>query len=227
MRSSCLVFVALAAAFIAGGAICAHSAESKPAGNLEVISRLISEIAAELQAAFPGEVAERGVYLQSSADDEKYQVIKNVFTSSFAEHGITVYSSARTRTANTPDSAAAEPQRLPFRLEIRALEFAIWYPKIFRSFLIGGKKVEREASVAISATLLNLENDSVVWVKEAKKTYHDRFSFQMLSQVENDLFTFTKPEKKATNWSRIVEPVVVSGIIVGLIYLFFSNQSSD
>ncbi len=49
----------------------------------------------------------------------------------------------------------------------------------------------------------------------------------MLFQVENDLFTFTKPEKKATNWSKIVEPVVVSGIIVGLIYLFFSNQSSD
>jgi len=167
------------------------------------------------------------VYIQSSADDEKYEVIKNVFTSTLTDHGFTVYASAKPRTANTPDSAAVEPQRQPFRLEIRALEFAIRYPRIFRSFLIGGKKVERDASVAISATLTNLDNDSVIWVKEVKRSYHDQFSFQMLSQVENDLFTFTKPEKKATNWSKIVEPVVVSGIIVGLIYLFFSNQSND
>ena len=49
----------------------------------------------------------------------------------------------------------------------------------------------------------------------------------MRHAVEAGLYSFTKPERETKKWGRIVEPVVVSGIIVGLIYLFFSNQSGD
>jgi hypothetical protein len=224
--------IALIAALIAVGAAGAHAVESRtPAnqvpGNLEVISKLTAEIAAEFEKAFPPGVAKRGLYIQTKADDEQYQVIRDVFTSTLTDHGFTVYASAAMRAAGTPDSTVVGSSRQPYRLEIRALEFAIWYPRIFRSFVIGGKRVERTANVAISATLMNLDDNSVVWVKEVSRESHDEFSYQKLTQVENDLFTFTKPERKATNWSKVVEPVVVSGIIVGLIYLFFSNQSNN
>ncbi|MBI4720999.1 MAG: hypothetical protein HY770_07240, partial [Chitinivibrionia bacterium] len=193
MLKSLGFFIAFAAALISAGAAGVRAEEPRVAGNLEVVTKLTLEIAAELRAAFPGNAAERGVYLHMEADDEKYQVMRSVITSSLADNGFKVYASEKTPAAETPESTAVEPLRPPMRLEIRALEFAIRYPRIYRSFLIGGKRVERDASVAISATLVNPEDGSVIWVKEMKRTFHDRFSFRMLSEVENDLFAFTKP----------------------------------
>ncbi len=65
------------------------------------------------------------------------------------------------------------------------------------------------------------------WVGEAESSYEDSFPFGRISEVEDGAFAFTKPPRDGTNWGKIVEPVVVSGIIVGLIYLFFSNQTDN
>ena len=196
-------------------------------GNLEVISDLTAGVAAELVDKLPAAVFDRGIYIKTDGEDEKYQLIRDIFTHVFTDNGITVFSTAGSSTQDTTGTAAAYVPSSRFRLNVRALEFSIQYPRIFRSHLIGGKRVKRSANVKLSSTLMNPDNGSVVWVKEAGGSYEDQFPFHLLGDVENDLLAFTKPQRDATKWSRMVEPVVVSGIIVGLIYLFFSNQSGD
>jgi hypothetical protein len=203
------------------------SAEDRVKGNLEVVSDLTAEVARELLKSFPASVSEKGLYIQTRTEDETYQLVRDMFTSVFTENGIPVFSNPRRLQAGDSISAAPIMPASPYRLEVRALEFSIRYPKIFRSHLIGGKRVVRSAKVKLSSTLLNPSDDSVVWVKEAGRSFDDQFPFHILSRVEEDLLTLTKPERNTTKWSRMVEPVVVSGIIVGLIYLFFSNQSGD
>jgi hypothetical protein len=72
--------------------------------------------------------------------------------------------------------------------------------------------------------LVDPTDQSVVWIGEAERSHKDKFSYGDLEEIEAGSFMFTKPEQKSTSWGKVVEPVVVSGIIIGLIYLFFSNQ---
>ena len=112
-------------------------------------------------------------------------------------------------------------------LQYQARDFTLSYPKVYRSFLIGGRKVKRTARVNLLAKLIDTRDRSVVWVGEASDTYEDQFAHKHLAQVEAGLFEFTSPPKSQADLGKIVEPVVVSGIIVGLIYLFFSNQDNN
>lgn len=201
-------------------------AGSEVPSNLEVAEELTKAAAEKFLSMLPAEVRSSGIALKPRGGDEKYEFILDVFSSIFAEGGLKVYAGSRGK-VQPSESPGAEASPMPYELEIQALEFAITYPKIYRSHLIGGKRVKRSARVKLSATLLRPDDGSVVWVKQTADTIEDHFPYRLLGQVEDDLLKFTKPEREGTNWGRIVEPVVVSGIIVGLIYLFFSNQSGD
>ncbi len=39
--------------------------------------------------------------------------------------------------------------------------------------------------------------------------------------------TFTAPELEPGGWDKILEPVVVAGIVGGLIYLFYTSKTSN
>jgi len=93
---------------------------------------------------------------------------------------------------------------------------ATFYPEITLTAPLGDFR--------LLAKLVEPANGHVVWMAEASKSYDDQFSHDDIDEVEAGLYAFTKPPRESRNWGRIVEPVVVSGIIVGLIYLFFSNQ---
>ena len=55
----------------------------------------------------------------------------------------------------------------------------------------------------------------------------DSFPYDMHYLLSSQNYPFTSPELKERDWSKSVEPFVVTAMISGLIYLFFSNQSSD
>ena len=85
--------------------------------------------------------------------------------------------------------------------------------------------MKRKADVGLHIKLVDPVDHSVIWLGDAAKDYEDQFSYGQIADVEAGTLAFTKPDKTSTKWGKIVEPVVVSGIIVGLIYLFFSNQN--
>ena len=45
-----------------------------------------------------------------------------------------------------------------------------------------------------------------------------------LDILQHDKFTFAKTELEEQTWGKFVEPVIVSTVLGGLIYLFFSNR---
>ena len=91
----------------------------------------------------------------------------------------------------------------------------------------GGRKVMRHVDVTVLGKLIDPDDGSMLWIGEASDHHNDEFSHGMLTRVEEGTFLFTKPELPTSGVTRYVEPVLVSGIIVGLIYLFFSNQSDN
>jgi len=126
-----------------------------------------------------------------------------------------------TQAPTTP--APANPGNLV--LTFQNVAFGISYPDVYRSHLVGGKHVKRTAGVRVHATLTDGGSGRVLWVGEAARERADEFEFGDSARVEQGLYQFSRPVLPGSSWGKIAEPVFVTGIIVGLIYLFFSNQS--
>ena len=205
--------------------------EGRARSNFDVMDKLAAEVCAELVSKMPADLPTREIRLSPFGADGRYELVANAFTRSLGDKGYRAYmpvppvkadSSAAPRAA--ADSVSAGGGEAGLRLEFETIAFTLRYPEIYRSRLVGGKNVKRAAELRVLAKLVEPGNGFVVWMSEASKSYSDQFSYDDIEDVEASLYDFTKPPRESRNWGKIVEPVVVSGIIVGLIYLFFSNQ---
>lgn len=197
------------------------AADEPTVSNVDLMNKLTSESVDEILTRVPDNFHSRDVVLVPYALDERYEFIDNVFTRILTAKGF------RVRAGVAGNAASKARTDSGFVLEYQATDFNLAYPKIYRSYLIGGRRVQRSADVRLIAKVVDPADDSVVWMGEAGRSSRDQFSYGELPTVEAGVFAFTKPPRKTTNWGKIAEPVVVSGIIVGLIYLFFSNQTDS
>jgi hypothetical protein len=205
--------------------------EDRARSNFDVMDKLASEVCAELVSKMPADLPSREIRLAPFGTDGRYELIANAFTRSLGEKGYRAYMPVPQAKADSsaasharPDSVSAAGGDAGLRLEFETIAFTLRYPEIYRSYLVGGKNVKRAAELRVLAKLVEPQDGLVVWMSEASKSYGDQFPYDDIEDVEASLYDFTKPPRETRNWGKIVEPVVVSGIIVGLIYLFFSNQ---
>jgi hypothetical protein len=213
-RRLAAVLVSLVLVVAMAGAVHAQESES----NLDLMTSLTEEVAVELLSALDEARAGRALRLVSFANSEEYRFLEKVFTTVLTDRGVQLY-----RTSAAPE--ATETQDDALELHLQATEFSVAYPKIFRSYLMGGKKVRRTANIALVATLIDPDTGAVLRVEEGSRGAADVVLHGDLRDIEEGTFEFVRPPVPPTGWARAVEPVFVSGIIVGLIYLFFSNQS--
>lgn len=136
-------------------------------------------------------------------------------------------------TASPADSLAppepvrhAAPEGPVLTLQYQNIVFDLQYLDSHRSYMVGGKRVDRRASVRIITTLTD-ETGRVLWVGEAARDHEDEIDYGDAARLEQGTYQFNRPVVPESGWGKIVEPVFVTGIIVGLIYLFFSNQSDE
>jgi hypothetical protein len=112
-------------------------------------------------------------------------------------------------------------------LQFQNVVFEIAYPGMYRSHMIGGKKIKREAAVRVFASLSDRESGEVLWTGEAGRSENDEFDKGDVVAVETGTYSFLRPTLPSGGFGKYAEPVFVTGIVVGLIYLFFSNQSDN
>lgn len=191
--------------------------------NLDLMTKLGTEVVEEIVGGIESQVAVQGVRLKPLAAAEYYRFLDNIFTKIMKERGIKIYGPPGQPGQGAENMEAANP----LILEYEALEFRLSYERIYRSFLIGGKRVQRRADLKVLAKLVRDKNSEIMWIGEKEAGQSDQFSFGDVGRVESGAFQFTKPARPSTGWGKLVEPVFVSGIIVGMIYLFFSNQSDS
>jgi hypothetical protein len=138
------------------------------------------------------------------------------------------HTQAQPQTATPPDTSGAHGAAGgAFVLQYQNVVFNVKYVDSHRSWVVGGKRVERDAAVRIMATLTDPADGRVVWVGEAARDSNDEIDYGKAIQIEQGNYAFNKPVVPSAGWGKYVEPVFVTGIIVGLIYLFFSNQSNN
>ncbi len=113
------------------------------------------------------------------------------------------------------------------RLEFQIMEMRIAYTSVDRVAFWTGKEVERRGSCVLTSRLVRSRDDEVLATTQQEVVMADRFDYDLLELLASDNYSFTSPELVERDWSKSTEPYVVTGMMVGLIYLFFSNQSGD
>ncbi len=188
--------------------------------NYQVLTKIADEAIDELMGNMPPKVKDAVIFLrkEGGVDTDIDKVFENELIVGMTDAGMRI-------ATKTGDSNPAEKSDYMFSYQI--VKYYIEYPEIGRSYWIGAKEVERLAEVGVFAKLLDSKTGEIVWVGETQKKYKDRIAYSLLERVEDPAREFTMPARHEIRWGRFVEPVIVTGIVVGLVYLFFSNQESN
>ncbi len=112
-------------------------------------------------------------------------------------------------------------------LEYRVLELRIAYTGVDRSAFLASKEIERHGACVVAAGLVDSASGELLATTQQEVLMADRFDYDLQELLASSSYPFTAPTLKEKDWSKSTEPIVVTGMLAGLVYLFFSNQSSD
>lgn len=109
-------------------------------------------------------------------------------------------------------------------LVFRVIECGVSYPWAKRSWLIGPRKYGRMASVKLWASWVEQPGSKVQHVASGERLQLDSFPGSIRPVMEGRGYPFAIEQPNGSSLRTIVEPVVVTGIVSGLVYLFYQNQ---
>jgi hypothetical protein len=123
-----------------------------------------------------------------------------------------------------PEEIIPIPEGEGMVLTFRLIEFGVTYHDSWRRGFLGPRMVERLASVNLYCRLVNGSAEDVLWVGRGKSARLDIVPKSRLDLLEGLSYPFTAPMLRPKPLSRLLEPVLVTGIVGGLVYLFYANQ---
>jgi hypothetical protein len=110
-------------------------------------------------------------------------------------------------------------------LEYKIGEIEIRYPRHWRGSLFGSAMVERSVRAVIFFRLIDKTDGRVIWADSGRASVTDVVSRKLLEDLEVPREGGNETESGAGGLGRVVEPIVVSGIVVGLVFLFYSSRT--
>jgi len=129
------------------------------------------------------------------------------------ENGITIFQR---------DADSDSPALL---LSVRPMELVVEYGDVSRPWIIGSKRVERIATCELSFTLYDGDG-SVLMTQRTSGVEVDKISWsdaEVLNGSEGwDWLSGALPENRG---GGILEPIIVSGVVASLVYLFYSSRA--
>lgn len=139
--------------------------------------------------------------------------IEQTISSVLHENGITVFQR---------DADSENPVML---LSVRPMELVVEYGDVSRPWIIGSKRVERIATCELSLTLYDGDG-SVLMTQRTSGVEVDKISWsdaEVLNGSEDwDWLSGELPENRG---GGILEPIIVSGVVASLVYLFYSSRA--
>jgi len=186
--------------------------------NFQIIERISSEAVRDIIGQIGALQQGEAVILNKakSAGNVDF-VMENAFVTGMRDAGIMV-------AIETPNRDTSVASAGKYRLSYQIIRLSLSYPRVARKWWLGPREVARTARADIFTQFINLATGDIVWVREIHKTYSDTIDYSLLKSVEDAQYDFTRPPHGEFKMTRLFEPLIVGGIVVGLVYLFFSNQ---
>ncbi len=126
-------------------------------------------------------------------------------------------------------SAANEPFELVVpetgkAILFRVLECGVSFPVARRSWLLGPTSYERVARVRVSARYMEEPGHRVLGLAEASRARADTVPGSAMSYVAGPEYPFSMRVAEPKSVKALLQPLIVTGIVSGLVYLFHQNQ---
>lgn len=125
-------------------------------------------------------------------------------------------------------SAPADPAAgsgASLRLEARVEAKTVSYLRRVGSFPFGTKGYERLVAVQVQSRLLEASTGEVVWARTGADRATDLVRARDVVAVAASGTGLFRPELPARRGLRFLEPVIVAGVVIGLVVLFYSNRT--
>lgn len=108
-------------------------------------------------------------------------------------------------------------------LRYRIVRLNVDYVTSRRKHLFGPRLVKREAQIDLFLRLSRAAGE-VIWTGQIRRTGGDWIPSRDLPPAEQASPPFLSPRLETDGWGRLAEPVLLTAIVGGLIYLFYSTQ---
>jgi hypothetical protein len=213
----------------AGGAADASSGASGdrpdetpvPKSHLSVLSDLAREVADE--AVTKMRIPDGSeIHLKQVETHDANWLVKSVLVEELTSRGHVV------RSGSTPPSAAVlgDTSRQVFEVGYRIVSCNTSIPRSWREWVVGRRMVERRSAVDIRFELSD-RTKAIVWAGGVQRERREIIDGSRLRDLASQGQSFATPEFEPGGWDKIFEPVIVAGIVGGLIYLFYTSRSTD
>lgn len=110
-------------------------------------------------------------------------------------------------------------------LQLHVTSAGVSYVRAIRGFPFGIRGYERLASMRVGATLVDLATREVLWAKTASAEASDVVRKGDLSYVQSGSGGMSPGLPRTGGGTRLLEPLIVVGVVTGLIVLFYSNRN--
>jgi hypothetical protein len=124
-----------------------------------------------------------------------------------------------------------DPPSLPpadstdLQLNIQVGSAGVSYVRALKKFPFGVRGYERIASMRVGASLVDLSNREVLWARSASAQAVDFVRRDDLSYAQSGSGGLNPGIPRAGGGTRLLEPLIVVGVVTGLVVLFYSNRN--
>jgi hypothetical protein len=121
-----------------------------------------------------------------------------------------------------PSHAQMESTDLDLHLEVRSAGVA--YIRAVRKFPFGVRGYQRLASMQVGASLVDCSTREVLWARSASARAMDEVRRGDLGYAQSASGGLN-PVLPRGGGTRLLEPLIVVGVVTGLVVLFYSNRN--
>ncbi len=178
-------------------------------GNLEMLEEAVYQAVVPVADAVALEGVE-SLFILVEGEHEGGWLIRQSVTDLLAGRGVRV--------------EAERTERLGCQLMVRPMELGVLYGAVERSWLLGGRRMGRSAVCRLSFTLTD-ESGTVVDTWRTEGLVQDTVSPDDAQDFEHRTERWVNDEIPEATGNKVLEPVVVTGVVAALIYLFYSSRA--
>jgi len=190
-----------------------------PKGNLAVLRELARTVMADAVDRMDIPSGAR-VYMRQVESHDASWLVQSVLLEELTDCGHAVM------TGGIPGPEAGVDTGDAYEIAYRIVSCETTFPRAWREWVIGSRKVERRAAVDIHFQLSD-GSTAIVWAGNVEREKREIIPGSRVEELGTPGQSFTVAEIEPGGWDKVLEPVLVAGIVGGLIYLFYTSRSTD
>ena len=171
--------------------------------------------AVRISTPFPGDTL--GFLAQRVVEQLRRQgaVVRLVPTRATADAGLMA--------DDPPARPRGDSTDLQLNIEVRSA--GVSYVRAIRKLAFGVRGYQRLASMRVGASLVDLSTREVLWARSASASAMDEVRKRDLSYAQSGSGGLSPALPRAGGGTRLLEPLIVVGVVTGLVVLFYSNRN--